>query len=267
LTLVAGVQEYEIPDFIFEDRIQKLELYINGNVVGGVIGYEEIMRISYRDITRYESNQRNPTPQYYAIIGRKIRFVNIPTGTYTVRMWYIRNPEKLVLPQGRISSLNVASQYAILDGIGDSLSTEADQLDSYINIIDGQNGNIKASLQLQNVTDNKVKFRTVPLRTTVLGVRTILPGLPEDTTVTEDDYVCSVEGTCVPYFSKPVVNFLIQYTVAEMTRKVGGPGEEAEAVIAKFEKQLEKSWTGREMTLRIKKKSSTWRSPTLRWWK
>lgn len=260
LVLSAGEQEYDIPEDVFEDRIEKLEIVIPG---GSQSTYRQIERISYRDITDYETPGRNSVPYYYAIIGRKIRFVPGPTGTYNARMWFLRNPEKLVLQQGRITHLGLASNYLIVDSTGDSLTTESDQLGSYVNVVDGQTGVIKGSLQIQSVASNKVTFRTVPTRSTVLN--RAISGSLTDVNPAQDDYLSPIDGTCVPYFGKPVTNFLIQFAVAELVRKLGGESDKEETVLDKFEKQVSRTWAGRETTLRIKKRSRIWRSPVRRW--
>lgn len=263
LDLQAGVSEYDIPEDVFEDRILKLETTVPVGV--GRANYIEIQRISYRDITNYESATISSFPLYYCIIGRKIRIVPQPSGSYDARMWVIRNPEKLVLPQGRVTVINAASNYIIVDEASGDLTSESDQLASYVNVIDGQTGEIRGTLQIQSVSDNKVTFRTVPsaIRPTVFN-REI--SKLEDIEIKPDDYICSVEGTCVPYFGRPTGNFLIQYAVAEITRKLGGAADTEEVILKKFEQQVERTWAGRQQDLRVKKKSNVWGTNTRRYW-
>lgn len=262
LTMNGGQQEYDIPEDVFEDRINKIEMVIPSGANPNPT-YREIERISYRDITNFETPGRNSVPYYYAIYGRKMRFVPGPTGQYSARMWYLRNPEKLVLPQGRITIVNSASNYVIVDSAGDALTTEADQLGSYVNIIDGQTGEVKGSLQIQSLASNRIQFRTSPTRPSVIN--RAITGSLSSITVNQDDYLSPVDGTCVPYFGKPITNFLIQFAVAEITRKLGGESDKEETVLDKFEKQVSRTWSGREQTLRIKKRSRIWRTPARRW--
>jgi hypothetical protein len=95
LDLTSTAQEYDIPEDTFEDRIEKIEINQGGF-------YYDCQRISFRDITTYESQSRSNSPYYYCVIGRKLRFVPQPTGTYDARVWYLRQPDELVEPQGRI---------------------------------------------------------------------------------------------------------------------------------------------------------------------
>jgi hypothetical protein len=97
LTLTSTDQEYDIPEDTFEDRIEKIEIAVDTGY------YVECKRISYTDITNYESNSTDPQPYYYAIVGRKIRFIPKPNGNYNARIWYIADPQKLVKDQGRIT--------------------------------------------------------------------------------------------------------------------------------------------------------------------
>jgi hypothetical protein len=263
LLITGGQVEYDIPDNVFADHIQKMEVIVPSRT--GNATYREIQRISYRDLTNYESTTKTNVPYYYCIYGRKIRLIPVPTGTYNIRMWYLRNPEKLTPPQGRITSISGTSNYVIVDSAGSSLTTEADQLGSYVNLVDGQTGEIKGSLQIQILSENKLTFRSTPLRSNVLG-RTISSSVASLTGMGLDDYFAPIDGTCVPYYSKPVCNFLVQYTVAEITRKLGGAAELEEKILEKFEKQVERTWVGRETQLRVKKKSPNWGVPINRWW-
>ena len=283
MPLLGNVAEYDIPDFVFEDRIQKIEMQIPAtgpqfppNILQtptGNVGstFREVQRVSYRDISNYESASRTNVPYYYAIYGRKIRFVPTPTGIYGVRMWYLTDPEKLVLPQGRITGINTAGNYVIVDQAGSALSTESDQLGSYVNFVDHETGEIVGTMQIASINGGKITFRSVPQRTTIFnravtGDITTLTTAPTDPVLALDFYLAPVDGTCVPYFGRPLCNFLTQFAVAEITRKLGGQAETEEAILQKFEQQVSRVWTGREQQLRVKKRSQNWGVPTRRWY-
>jgi hypothetical protein len=255
--------EYSLPEDIFEDRIEKIEISITPNSGAGQT-QREVQRISFRDITNYESASNTSIPYYYCVIGNKIRFVPTPSGTYDARIWYLRSPEKLALPQGRITLVNTGSNYVLVDAPGPELATEADQLQAYVNVIDGQTGLIKATLQIQSINDNRITFRTTPSRSLV--VNRIVSGSLLDMAIQPDDYLAPVIGTCVPYYGNPTTNFLIQFAVAEIVRKLGGESEKEAAMLEKFEKQVERTWVGREQTLRVNKRSNNWQLPFRRWY-
>ena len=166
------------------------------------------------------------------------------------------------MPQGRVTLLNTAQNYLIVDSIGADLTTQSDQLNSYVNIINGQTGEIRVTLQIQSISDNKVTFRTAPSRATVLG-KTV-SGTLVASGLEADDYICVSSGICVPYYGKPTSNFLIQFSVAEIVRKLGGQSQDEENILKKFEEQIEKTWVGRQVDLRVKKKSNNWGVSTRR---
>lgn len=261
LVLDGSTSEYDIPDNVFEDRILKIETEIPLGSAGRS-NYSELNRISYRDISEYESVSVSSFPLYYCIIGRKIRILPQPSGDFNARMWSIRQQENLVMPQGRVTLLNTAQNYLIVDSIGADLTTQSDQLNSYVNIINGQTGEIRVTLQIQSISDNKVTFRTAPSRATVLG-KTV-SGTLVGSGLEADDYICVSSGICVPYYGKPTSNFLIQFSVAEIVRKLGGQSQDEENILKKFEEQIEKTWVGRQVDLRVKKKSNNWGVSTRR---
>lgn len=257
LDLLSGVADYDMPETIFEDRVLKLEVSTPGGT------QREVQRISFRDISGFETSTQTSVPYYYCIIGRTIRVVPTPTGTYDVRLWSLRNAEKLVLPQGRITVVNTSANYVIVDETGSGLTTESDQLGSYVNVVDGQTGVIKKTLQIQSIDDSKITFRSVPQRSEVLN--RAISGSYSSSDVGQDDYLCAIDGICVPYFGQPTSNFLIQFAVAELTRRLGGEASTEEQILDKFEKQVERTWVGREKKMRIQKRSQSWGVPTRRY--
>lgn len=257
LTLTGNQAEYDMPEGVFEDRVQKLEVEIpNSN---GLSQYEEVERRSYRDITRLESTCNAAIPKYYVIFSRTIRLIPAPSGAYNIRMWSLRNPEKLKLPQGRITVVDTVNNYVTVDSQGDSLTTETDQLGSYVNFIDGQTGEIKGSAQIRILSNNRLTFRTSPLRTSVLGRG--ISGSLVDLGIEEDDYISPIDGTCVPYYSEPVSNFMIEYSIAALTNKLEGDSNALQGLLSNLEEQVSRTWVGREQQLRIKRKSVAWNRP------
>lgn len=276
--LTNNQNEYEIPHDVWEDRVLKLEMQVSAGAQLNSTT-REIQRISYRDISNYESASKSNIPYYYAVVGRALRFVPTPTGTFSARVWYLRNPEKLVPQQGRITVVNGAGNYIIVDNPGSSLTTVVDQLGSYVNIVDGRNGLIKNTLQIQSISGGKITFRTVPTRSTVVdrdvSGTLVLPAqppgpnfIPGPEPVAPDDYICAVDGICVPYYGHPTTNFIIQFAVQQLrSQKLGGGNAaEEDTILDKFEKQMERIWVGREKQMRIQKRSSNWGVPTRRWY-
>lgn len=253
--MVPGQTEYDIPEDAFEQRLEKVEAFLNN-------AYFPIKRLDFSDITLFETPSRTSMPYYYTIVGNKYRLLPTPSGAQQIRIWYLKDPDPLVKEQGRITLINNASNYLIVDSIGDDLTSATDQLNSYVNLIDGQSGNIKVSLQIQSIQGNKITFKSVPTRSAVLN-KEIEDAIP--TTVALDDLVSVVAGSCVPLFKKPNSNFLIQYAVAELQRKLGGPADAERQVLKDLEQQVERSWVGRETSFRVKKISRNWSTPLRRY--
>jgi hypothetical protein len=76
--------------------------------------------------------------------------------------------------------------------------------------------------------------------------------------VVEDDYLCSAQGSCVPFFAYPIYNFLVQYATNEMRRKLEHQAVGDEELRQVFEKQIERTWVTREVTARVRMKSKHW---------
>ena len=255
VTITPGEQEFDIPEDALEQRLEKVEVFIGQS-------YFPVKRLDYRDITTFDIPSQTNIPYYYTVIGSKYRLTPQPTSNYPLRIWYLKEPEQLVKEQGRITVINSASNYCIVDSIGEDLTTNTDDLLSYVNIVDAQTGIIKVSLQIQNIQGNKITFKSTPTRSTVMN-KTIDDAIP--TTVALDDLLCVVEGTCIPFFKKPFTNFLIQYAVAEITRKLGGTSDAEYKVLKDLEQQVERSWVGRQQSLRVKKVNRNWAVPSRRW--
>ena len=252
VTLSGSTQEYPIPKDAFEDRLLKVEVYNNQS-------YVEVIRLDYKDISSYDVPTRTSVPYYYTIVGRNYRLLPPPTATYPLRIWYAKHPGALVEEQGAVTV--VGSNYVLLDEVGPNLSSTGNA--AYVNIVDSATGDIRCTLQVQSIVNNKVTFKSTPDRTSIYG-RTVVGTLPA--TLEKDDLICSAEGSCIPVLRSTVTNFLVQYTVAEMTRKLGGEPTIEEKVKQDFEQQVKHTWAGRERYTRVKKRAKEWGATGRRFW-
>lgn len=260
VSTAQGQSLYDIPEDAFESRVLLIETKVNQT-------YFELLEIDYKDVGHYEiTTATTSVPYFWTIIGNQIKILPTSTGAYPLRIWYVKDPLPLALPQGRINLINTASNYIIVDAVGEDLSTEADDLASFVNLIDGQTGILKGTMQIQSVANNRITFKTVPTRTTVLdlNVDTDLAALTSTLTVAEDDYICLAPNTCVPMMKKLTSNFLIQYAVAEIARKLGGDATLEAQVLTNFEKQIERTWVQRPNSLRVTKRNHNWAIPVRR---
>ena len=256
LTLLSNQAEYTLPEGLFEDRLQKVEVLSPSGV-----GFE-VVRMSYRDAYAWRSRSRVSAPSMYTLHSRTLTFYPTPNGTYQAKIWYMREPETLVRQQGQIVADPQASFPVLyLDSLGSDLSTASPGFANYINIVDAETGELKGSYQVQNldpVAKTVTLNNTTPTRAAVLNhtISTSLAG-----TVAQDDYVCLVKGTCVPYYKTPLSNFLIQYAVAEIRRRLSAEPEKEMAVLKEFEAQVKATWSNRESYLRVKRRSNAWSRP------
>lgn len=252
-TTVSGQREYDIPSEAYGRRVEMLEVEIGG------IAYK-IKRISNHKKSAYVSSSTVQRPYYYTLTKNKFELYPTPSGGVTINVHYNDAPERLVTPQGQITSINSASNYVIVDSVGSDLATTTSGFASYVNFVDRNTGEVKGSCQISaiNATTGQLTFKSAGLtRSTVLG-QTISTSLPSD--LTEDDYLCIVTGTCVPELPDAYTDYLIQYAVVEIRRRFGEPTNEEYAALKELESELLKMWAGREARGTVRKASNHWRS-------
>lgn len=252
LRTVDENNEIEILESTFEDRLLKIDAIQSTT-------YYDMERVSYRDIARIDGTNLTGAPRVYAMIGRKVRILPKPTmGTYKFRMWYVREVENLVKTQGKITAIGTTDisgtthSYVALDNIGSGLA-----VGEYINIIDAHTGEIKNSLEILSIdaTSGKVVFKETPTRSSVQN-KNIDGALADD--IELDDLVCLIDGTCIPFFKKPLTNYIIQYAVYEIRRALGYDVSLEERMLKKLEDSVERQWVGRENTKRVNAKNRLW---------
>lgn len=243
---------FPIPEDAYQERLEKVETNVNGY-------YSEIKRIDYRDITLYDTPQSTASPYYYAVIGPEYKLVPPPSGISKLRIWYIPEPGPLVPEYGRITHINTnGDHYVRLTDIEDvaQISTDKTSLEAFVNLIDGRSGRIKATLQVSKIVNSQVFFKATPDRVSVQG-RTLSNGIPATAEI--DDYICPVDGTCIPPMRSPLTNFLIAYCSAEIKAlKLDGSPSVVLDMLNKFEERIERTWVRREHSLRIGKSSRIW---------
>lgn len=247
---VSGQDTYDLPEDAFEDRLEKVEVEINEQII-------PLIRVDYQDISQYET-PGSGTPLVYCVIGQEFRILPAPNGISNIRIWYIPERGPLVPEYGRITVINSAQNYVQVTDVEDTdqVSSDISSLDSYVNIIDGRTGKIRATLQVGSVSNGRVQFRSTPTRSTVQG-RSVSGSLPSTTEV--DDYLCPVYGTCIPVMRGSLVNFLIAYTTADIKAvKLEEDPQVVLNILDKFTKRVEGVWSRREQSLRVSRGSKAW---------
>ena len=272
LSLITSTDLYDIPPDAFEDRLLLVEVKYNNT-------FYPLDRVSYRQgsLWTFDQNTNSLYPQWYAIEGRKFRLIPKPGGGISsVRIWYMRRFEEYVKQQGRITAIDTANNYIIVDKVGSDLDTDTESLKAYVNIIDHLTGQIKASLQIQSIdsTTKKITFKASPTRTSVLD-KTIVGDISslkdsdgQTISISQDDYICSVKGTCVPQFRDPMSNFVVEYATAEMKDKLQRENLAlAHQVLEKFERKIKNTWAGRELVKYVTRSNRIWNRPSGNYWR
>lgn len=262
IPFVGGQQDYTLPEGIFGDRIVRVELIFPH------AGPVPLPRVTAYEQSRYAAPVwvTTPTPSAYMIHGKTIRFLPTPSGSYSFRLWAVKAREPMVLDWGRVTKINWDNRYVIVDNLGGkdaesagTPTTEMDNLNSYVGIVDAQTGRIKCTLQVKAITGNRVEFKATPARSLVYN--DVVTGVIADD-VELDDYICSVSGTCIPTLDATAQNFMIQYAVNEMRRRLSDDSAVLEKqVLEDFRKQIESTWAGRDQAKRVHKKSRFLASP------
>lgn len=256
VSTVGGTQAYDIPAKAFGQRIEKVELVESSGLS------REIRRISFHDSTQFNTSTQVTRPYYYALRKNEIMLFPTPGSAQTLRLWYTEAPETLVKVQGRITTISDSStDYVIVDSLGSDLTTDATSgFGAYVNFIDYNTGDIKGSAQISAIdtSTKKITFKSSGLtRSTVLG-RTVATTVPTDLAV--DDYICVITGSCVPEIPGAYSDYLLQYAVLDIRRRLTEVTTEEFAQLKELETELEKMWVGRESSHRVRKSSSHWSS-------
>ncbi len=249
--LTAGTDTYDIPTGAYGRRISQILVLFN------TLEYV-LKRVMFSDLHKYTSASQTKLPGVYALKGRSYVVKPMPSSSVSLKIWYPAAPETIVAPQGRITSVNVASTYVLLDALGSGLTTSVAALGAYVNVIDASTGAIKATLQTASLTtaSSQVTFKTSGLSAATVYGRTVATAIP--TTVAVNDYVCAVQGTCVPDLPDACLDFLIQYGVAEIRRRLGEPMQDENAMLAALESDVQTQWVNREIVSKITNRSRAW---------
>lgn len=248
-----------IPEGAFEQRLTRVYRNNSDDYT------TPLERVDYREKDDFVGRQGVPTS--YAILKNKVHI--LPTtnvSNYTYKIAYVEDVEKLVKDQGRITTVNLAgggNASIVVDSLGSDLTADASNINRFVNLVDGQSGLIKCSLEVKSIdtTTKTVTFKATPTRTSVLN-RTVVADITTDVEV--DDYICVIEGSCVPYFKKPSSNYILQFATVEIKRSLGMDAQQEEVALRKYEEQMEKINSKRESTDRVFRRRNA-RNYSKRW--
>jgi hypothetical protein len=257
---LPSTREIDLPENIWGDKIIRMEWYDPNNA--RVIP-TECQKVSVRLLA--EQSQylgESQIPLAYAIHGRTIRFCATPSGKRSLRIWNIREIDKLVKTHARITDLDTTNGILYLGEVSSSFdpfgTVVQGDWNSYINIVDGQTGIVKGTFQIKSwdETDTLEIKLASPDRSLVLN-RPIDTSL-STTDINADDYICPIQGTCVLYFCDEVHAYIVQYATAECKRRLGYAYDADQNLLREFEIELKKTYQGRSLSLRIVQNNPNW---------
>ena len=250
-TADGETKEVPIPEACFGGRVEMLEYMVGEKPI-------PMRRITFRQATNIEAKERVGSGPYVWYQKRNIlRVLNGLSNGQKVRIWFTIEPEKLVEEQGRITLINTTDNRVTVNSIGDDLTTEADNLNNYVNIVDAQTGDVKCSLQISAISGNKIYFKSSPDRTTVFN-RPIDSAI--DSEVELDDYVCISRGSCISSVYEAYVDYLVEKAVVTIKRSIGEDGPTDYTALNELKVELINIWSGRENTRRVSQKSRRWKT-------
>lgn len=258
---VSGISSIAVPKKAFEDRVVRVECRSSGNSTWNIV-----KKLTFASLGKFSHSGVDQLPTAWALVGRDITFPN-KVGACEVRIWYLEDTGKLVTQQGRIDDIVVSTDtsrpFITVDEVGSDVVI-SDTYKKYVSVVDSTTGEIKTSLQVEQINEKQLLFRSAPTRTSVLNVDIETETKLDESVIELDDYICSIGGTCVVYFPRPVENFIIQYATNEIRDTLGTLKSGQNNRLDKLEKDITNSKSGRENTKRVRNKSPIWKRARLR---
>lgn len=257
IAIVQGQRDYPIPRDALEDRLEKVEVNNNGL-------FYPVDAISFRDSTWLETKASTNLPTNYAIIGKDFRLYPNASAAYPLRVWYLKSPLTIAKRFGKVTKVN--STFIVTDDVGDV------EVGQYVNVIDHRNGQLIGQLQVKRINGTRLEFRDTPDRSevnqepvvTLSDIQTASNSTVE--LIKEDDFICPSGTTCIPFMKAPMTNYYTSYAEGELRRKLGEETQVQSIALKELEKDVERSWAGRESFIRVTQKSPHWLMPRRRSW-
>lgn len=258
---------FPLPDDIFEDRVTLVSVDTPAAPT----------QIAFRDYSQVQSllikGSRSFIPVACFIKGRFLFLAPQPGAAYNILIDYVRLPDPFVFPIGRITAVSLVGDSVSMDPTSfqshgsAQISTDQTSNAAYVNLVDGMTGVIKATRQVQLVQGSQVQFRAAPTRTEVEGRAVTGPfstqgpfdPLTGASAVEIGDYLCPVDGSCVPQWSQMLTTYVVDYSVAAIGRSLGDTTAAITKAIAdRGEQAARQQRAGRPNILRVKNKSKVW---------
>lgn len=244
----GNVRVLEIPDQAFGFAVNSVDAKLG-------VSWFPVQQVPFSYTLGLDTATSSSMPLSYAVQGNKIYLYPVPFGGTTIRVRFQFRAPKLIKSQGRITAFDDAAETVTLDAVGSSLSTSVDDLTGFVNIVDHLTGQVKATCQVSGITSatKTLQMKTSSLdRTAVFGYTTSA-ALPSD--IALDDYVCLASGTCVPYLSHDLTNFLVDIAGMYVKRSLGTVDQADLIDREEIYRAVKGMQFGRQQTKKIQRKS------------
>lgn len=257
LDIPVTTQTINIPETVGMDKIYK-SYWIDG--AGRKI--VNCNRAGLQHFSDTDTTGSTNFPAEYVLYGRKLRFSSSPSGT--LRMWYMVKREALVEPIATIDSISGTDTIAISD-FDDQTDFTSGRLSPYVNIVDGNTGVIKATVQVRSSDTDTIVIRTSPDRSSVLNrsvssdLTTLTDSANMAVSIEADDLICPVTGTCVIPYHDLVHGFIIQESIATLKRELGYAYDVDQQLVTTFRIDMRKAATaGADAPITIRRRNPIW---------
>lgn len=240
----------EIPDDCYENRV----VYVQMDTPGRPTPVEA--RTS-RTIGAHEYDSSVAVPAAWYPRKRRVVLAPPPNGTYAALLDYVQKPDPLVPVWGRVTS--VGATYIVVDDLSTDVSSAGDEVESYVNVVDGSTGEIRGTFQVGHLEGGKLTLRATPVASTKMGRAVSGSASISTLGVAEDDYICHVRGTCVTQFGDMFSSYVVDYAAACISRALAeATASISEAIARRAKEDAAQQRAGRGATRRIKNRSRVW---------
>jgi hypothetical protein len=251
IEVASGTITVELPEALFGDSLREVE-WIDPN------DYDRPQKcdlVIIRKLSQNHASSAVDAPRMHTIYGRNIRFNQPASGRKTLRLWALREPDQLISPFGRILNVDETNNILYLTDIATDYDVTSGDY-SYVNIIDGQTGLIKGTVQILEWDEvDTARIKLVPDASLVMGK----PVNGDISSALRDDYLCFIKGTCVLQFSDVIRNFIKQYAIDRIKRnKLGYPYDVDNKLVDEFRKEMKKAYMGRMSAMRVWHNNPNW---------
>lgn len=241
-------------------RVADLSKYMSSvafkiNSVDSRIGdaWTPVRQVPFSHTLALDTKTGTSLPVIYSMQGNRLYvYPNVDT-LVQLRIRYQMRPPKLVATEGRITEWNLTAGTISLNKAPSSISDSEDDLLNYINIIDQFTGQIKVTLQVNEILNEKITIKTTDVRDTIFGLP-VSAAIPED--ISSEDLVCHAAGTCIPFLVSDLTNYHVEIAAFHVKRALGTVDtpdfQERDRVI----ERVSKLWSGRENTMKINRTRS-----------